>query len=70
MTTAYLTDAAFWLSVCAQRLRELDPTGRAGAECDGIAAELYQSGAYRSLPPSAAAEAWCRDAARDRRAAS
>lgn len=57
MTTAYLTDAAVWITICAARLLELG-TRAASGDAESTAADLYEEAEYRALDPCSAAEAF------------
>ena len=60
--TAYLTDAAFWVTVCAAHLLEIGARA-SGDDADETAADLFEDPDYRSLQPRAAAvafQAWHR----------
>lgn len=68
MATAYLTDAAVWITICAARLQEI--AARVNADdAENTAADLYDDPEYGDLDPALAAEAWQRGRAAGRRAA-
>lgn len=57
MATAFLSDATFWITICAARLSEIGARATF-ADAEATAADLYEDEAYRPLGPSAAAEAF------------
>lgn len=57
MATPFLSDATFWITICAARLQEI--AARATSEdAELTASDLFEDPAYRALGPSAAAEAF------------
>jgi hypothetical protein len=55
MATAFLTDATFWITICAARLHEIGAHADF-ADAEVTAADLFEDEAYRALGPSTAAE--------------